>query len=395
MRKKLKAALALAAAMAVCMGASASAPTGDRSSDPNFSHSMALAYRVDNGDMFTNVKVEVVDFMKSDADVPAGSVAYALEGMFSWYQQEFVTAHPTVAFTEDGEYLCFPPGQEVIDREGIKWGLYNMATEEEMSDAPVYFKKDELGVYRWQDETRIENPGAAALWNPGAVTSIGFIVGSEGDVPKGETEPEMRMLYILKSPVFHPFNGRMTYDFVAQNGNAYSQKAVIHSRLDGRNWIVRNWSDSGFDFDIFFTVDAEAMTVNATQQTVLDDPDMMGECVLSASDEKGQPIRENDRLVLRGTISNELIDGKEQSVITFPTWGCFDWINRSYYVPTANTKVYPGYDITDLKNSVGEVTVDSNAPIEYYDLQGRRVENPSAGLYIRKQGGRTTKILVH
>ena len=37
---------------------------------------------------------------------------------------------------------------------------------------------------------------------------------------------------------------------------------------------------------------------------------------------------------------------------------------------------------------------DSDVPVEYFDLQGRRVSNPSAGLYIRRQGTRTDKILV-
>ncbi|MDE6801851.1 MAG: hypothetical protein K2J06_03700, partial [Muribaculaceae bacterium] len=37
---------------------------------------------------------------------------------------------------------------------------------------------------------------------------------------------------------------------------------------------------------------------------------------------------------------------------------------------------------------------DANAPVEYYNLQGIRVENPANGLYIRKQGSKATKVLV-
>ena len=47
--------------------------------------------------------------------------------------------------------------------------------------------------------------------------------------------------------------------------------------------------------------------------------------------------------------------------------------------------------------SVSDITVDSdeNAPVEYYDLQGRRVsDTPAAGLYIRRQGTQATKVLV-
>lgn len=36
----------------------------------------------------------------------------------------------------------------------------------------------------------------------------------------------------------------------------------------------------------------------------------------------------------------------------------------------------------------------TEAPVEYYNLQGVRVENPSNGLYIRKQGNQITKVIV-
>ncbi len=44
---------------------------------------------------------------------------------------------------------------------------------------------------------------------------------------------------------------------------------------------------------------------------------------------------------------------------------------------------------------VADVTVDdSNAPVEYYNLQGVRVDNPSNGLYIRRQGKNVQKVIV-
>ena len=44
---------------------------------------------------------------------------------------------------------------------------------------------------------------------------------------------------------------------------------------------------------------------------------------------------------------------------------------------------------------VGSVTVsDENSPVEYFNLQGMRVENPAAGLYIRRHGNTTEKVLV-
>lgn len=45
---------------------------------------------------------------------------------------------------------------------------------------------------------------------------------------------------------------------------------------------------------------------------------------------------------------------------------------------------------------IADVVVDNNenAPVEYFNLQGVRVENPAAGLYIRRQGNKSTKVLV-
>lgn len=45
--------------------------------------------------------------------------------------------------------------------------------------------------------------------------------------------------------------------------------------------------------------------------------------------------------------------------------------------------------------SIDEIAADGeNAPAEYYNLQGVRVDNPANGLYIKKQGSKVTKVIV-
>ncbi len=46
------------------------------------------------------------------------------------------------------------------------------------------------------------------------------------------------------------------------------------------------------------------------------------------------------------------------------------------------------------KSGIADVEIDANAPVEYYNLQGVRVEEPAAGLYIRRQGNNISKVLV-
>ena len=62
-----------------------------------------------------------------------------------------------------------------------------------------------------------------------------------------------------------------------------------------------------------------------------------------------------------------------------------------------------GEYVEDVKMIYGEyaqfsgledVTADTTAAVEYFDLQGRRVENPASGLYIRRQGSKAAKVLV-
>lgn len=55
---------------------------------------------------------------------------------------------------------------------------------------------------------------------------------------------------------------------------------------------------------------------------------------------------------------------------------------------------YSKKEVDDPNTSVDEVGIDENSPVEYYNLQGVRVENPANGLYIKRQGTKVEKVLV-
>lgn len=49
----------------------------------------------------------------------------------------------------------------------------------------------------------------------------------------------------------------------------------------------------------------------------------------------------------------------------------------------------------DLKTTaIEDVNVDENAPVEFFNLNGQRVENPENGVFIRKQGNKTSKVVI-
>ena len=74
-----------------------------------------------------------------------------------------------------------------------------------------------------------------------------------------------------------------------------------------------------------------------------------------------------------------LPEGTKSVVITPSATTGFNAINVYYNDPSG---------VNDI------VAEDSNAPVEYYNLQGVRVANPENGLYIRVQGKKATKVLV-
>ena len=61
----------------------------------------------------------------------------------------------------------------------------------------------------------------------------------------------------------------------------------------------------------------------------------------------------------------------------------------------ATTKAASKYAFTiDDPTAIDEVEFDENAPVEYYNLQGVKVENPEKGIFIKKQGKKAIKVVL-
>ena len=66
-----------------------------------------------------------------------------------------------------------------------------------------------------------------------------------------------------------------------------------------------------------------------------------------------------------------------------------------HFVPgtVAEKLLFAPEDVT-ISTGVEEIATDVEAPVEYYNLQGVKVANPAKGLYIKKQGKKTTKVIL-
>ena len=67
----------------------------------------------------------------------------------------------------------------------------------------------------------------------------------------------------------------------------------------------------------------------------------------------------------------------------------------------ANTRTTPAksslvaeFTEGDIVTGIDGINADAKAPVEYYNLQGVKVENPSNGIFIKKQGSKTTKVVL-
>ena len=88
-------------------------------------------------------------------------------------------------------------------------------------------------------------------------------------------------------------------------------------------------------------------------------------------------------------VKAEVYAAKDAAGITkVQGWDAFNQKKLFNGYPALNTQTYL---------TVGAVfgdEVDENAPVEYYNLSGVRVSNPTPGIYIMKQGTKVTKVIV-
>lgn len=62
--------------------------------------------------------------------------------------------------------------------------------------------------------------------------------------------------------------------------------------------------------------------------------------------------------------------------------------------PQTNVFAVSPLSENDTESAVAEIAADENAPVEYFNMQGVKVENPENGIYVRKQGSKVSKVVV-
>lgn len=190
-------------------------------------------------------------------------------------------------------------------------------------------------------------------------------------------------------------NGEMTY-FALPSQTEYLAP-VFGLNYDGRCYVYNFAGVDVFHAAVFErrgnTVLSNGSEIAA--QVIRDYPAGTGrrtDYYLSAADVDNAyaPVGDGEsRFFIRGEV---VADDASEFAIELPTCGLYD--DKGAY-----WGVYDGVFISyGLGGSaIDGVTADTDAPdapVIYYNLQGIRVENPSDGIFIRRQGDRSDKVLV-
>ena len=101
-----------------------------------------------------------------------------------------------------------------------------------------------------------------------------------------------------------------------------------------------------------------------------------------------------DRTNFTGKIKDTEIEFRNNYTVASVEAGTYN-VSGVVSVFGTSTQLYPiSYEKVDDTTGIADIVADENAPVEYFNPQGIRVDNPENGLYIRRQGNKVTKVIV-
>lgn len=197
---------------------------------------------------------------------------------------------------------------------------------------------------------------------------------------------------------FNPYmplpNGTCTWTEYDQNGQLTEpQTTAVYGEILGEGDALWLCNAVMLENPITFDVAADG-TAEAIGQVVVDSRTIQGQetgdFILGTTEdfENGEPLVAATAVNNEDGTSTLTWNGANFWAVSEPGYMWNAWTNCSQTFSFQFPNL-PGY----IENSVGNVTVDANAPVEYFNLQGVRVQNPENGLFIRRQGNSVSKVV--
>lgn len=195
------------------------------------------------------------------------------------------------------------------------------------------------------------------------------------------------------------------WDSTAQ---AWKGNAVTEISFDGTNYVISNFENSGGP--VSFTFEKPESVGNKTAITLSED------CII--------PTYPNTPYLampgLEEYMTLQIPDADDASKLS-PVYYPIVYLGQAYTnVEKIDKEVYGsdyygtmvvmGYDseegttatpyyyiyfyFNDLASGVEDINANNDAPVTFYDMTGRQVSNPTNGIYVRRQGNTTTKVMI-
>ena len=161
--------------------------------------------------------------------------------------------------------------------------------------------------------------------------------------------------------------------------NVENNHVIITFAKTGREQAPRLWNSSG-------TIDMRLYSSNGNSNTMT---------IEATGGLKIESIEIAGKTVNTMTVDTGSYTGAKALSTWTPALARASSVEKVVFTATAGVNINTINVITSgVYDSVDDIIVDENAPVEYYNLQGVRVANPENGIYIRRQGSKVSKVLV-
>lgn len=322
-----------------------------------------------------------------------GLQLYYMSGLLSNnYSSVLTWPNLTVGYDPTDGTIIIPTNQTITQYNGADFQMFVQDEEENLVQLQLWmeYKDGEFVLTRdrevqWQGEDRPEPFNIMSVL-------IGRLVGQNVSV-----------LIEFDLSKFVPFNATMSWTMTTNSGAQNSSETIAAVMTGDKELTVCGFAGMT---DVPMTIDSAAKTLTATDVT-------FGNINIGTSTEPvAAKLMLSDANLTSTNIDNAAGEGKYvltstyavqdgKTTITVHDWNGFyvkGGVEDYYFWPMSNTKIELDFDldakVAGVEDIVAGEAVDANAPVEYFNLQGQRVAEPAAGLYIKRQGKTVSKVVI-
>ena len=194
---------------------------------------------------------------------------------------------------------------------------------------------------------------------------------------------------------FYLGHGEMEYWPGDVNGDGVvnaddKEQTMVHAISDGKKVTIYNAFRSGWDNPITVDIDDAAKKASIKDQNIT-----IGGVAAALTTEAHETAIEG--LIRDVSWDVDKRDDNPNSVLDFGTIIAHDKATAKDLFKYENVRFYCKENVAVDNSGVADIVIaDENAPVEFYNLNGVRVnsDNLVPGLYIRRQGAKASKIIV-